>query len=185
MLRFFSHPDCTVGFGISPNRLNGIPSSSRAVTAGREFHPTPKKTSSGLCSCRNYYNALCRPRQAQYRVKTKLRLLLSHPWRTNEETEQEGDCQGVLPLTEIRSGGVYGARTENFCKERRRLKEIFRPCGFSARKSHWDFRKNRRGFPKGGRIPPFALLRSQRLSSNKLRLAFAAIFLYHTSRKKL
>ena len=36
-------------------------------------------------------------------------------------------------MTEIRSGGVYAARTKNFCKEQRRLKEIFLPCGFSAR----------------------------------------------------
>ena len=35
---FFSHPDFTVGFGISPNQPKG----SRTLTAGREFHPAPK-----------------------------------------------------------------------------------------------------------------------------------------------
>ena len=75
----------------------------------------------------------------------------------------KGDCQGELPLTEIRSGGVYAARTENFCRERRFPEEIFIPCGFSARKPGAD-RKNRRGFPKGGRIPPFAFLRSRNSS---------------------
>ena len=35
----FSHPDFTVGFGISPNRpIKG----SRTLTAGGEFHPAPK-----------------------------------------------------------------------------------------------------------------------------------------------
>ncbi len=36
----FSHPDFTVGFGISPNQL--LYGRSRAFTAGREFHPAPK-----------------------------------------------------------------------------------------------------------------------------------------------
>ena len=33
-VRIFSHPDCTVGFGISPNQPEG----SRTITAGEEFH---------------------------------------------------------------------------------------------------------------------------------------------------
>jgi len=41
----FSHPDYTVGFGISPNpapkELAGLRTSS-SNTAGREFHPAPK-----------------------------------------------------------------------------------------------------------------------------------------------
>jgi hypothetical protein len=51
----FSHPDCTVGFGIAPNpaqlkrkvwknftlRLAGL-ESYKLITAGREFHPAPK-----------------------------------------------------------------------------------------------------------------------------------------------
>ena len=61
----------------------------------------------------------------------------------------EGDCQGEHPLTVIRTGGVYAGRTKNFCKERRRLEEIFLPCGFSARKSRRDFRKNRAGGTRG------------------------------------
>ncbi len=49
---FFSHPDFTVGFGISPNQLlqfhmvpNDVSSILKQVadyTAGRELHPTPK-----------------------------------------------------------------------------------------------------------------------------------------------
>ncbi len=37
----FSHPDYTVGFGISPNRP---PSRFADYTAGRESHPAPKKS---------------------------------------------------------------------------------------------------------------------------------------------
>ena len=48
-------------------------------------------------------------------------------------------------MTEIRSADMRGARTENFCKERRRLKEIFLPCGFSAREHRRCERKNRAG----------------------------------------
>ena len=36
---FFSHPDYTVGFGISPNQL---PAQVADYTAGGEFHPAPK-----------------------------------------------------------------------------------------------------------------------------------------------
>ena len=59
----------------------------------------------------------------------------------------EGDCQGEHPLTVIRTGGVYAGRTKNFCKERRRLEEIFLPCGFSARER--SDRKNRAGGTRG------------------------------------
>ena len=36
----FSHPDCTVGPGITPGLHYYV--CSRALTAGREFHPAPK-----------------------------------------------------------------------------------------------------------------------------------------------
>ena len=61
------------------------------------------------------------------------------------------------PSTEIRSGGVYAARTENFRRERRRPDEIFLPCGFSARKFRRNFRKNRAGGHAGGMQYPPAL----------------------------
>ena len=39
---FFSHPDCTVGSGISPDQP--MPQKHRVAdsTAGWDFHPTPK-----------------------------------------------------------------------------------------------------------------------------------------------
>ena len=40
MIAFFSHPDCTVGFGISPNQP---PKRLADFTAGWESHPAPKK----------------------------------------------------------------------------------------------------------------------------------------------
>ena len=46
-MRFlFYHPAFTVGFGISPNQqtTNHV-ARSRTLTAGREFHPAPKKLS--------------------------------------------------------------------------------------------------------------------------------------------
>ena len=84
------------------------------------------------------------------------------PLKTIEGTASLGDCQGALLLTVTRTGGMYAGRTENFRRERRRPDEIFLLCGFSARKPRRDFRKNRRGIPKGGRIPSFALLRSRK-----------------------
>ena len=48
-----------------------------------------------------------------------------------------------------RTGGMYAGRTKNFCKERRRLKEIFLPCGFSAREAEGREEKPRRG-TRGG-----------------------------------
>jgi hypothetical protein len=45
----FSHPDYTVGLGVSPSQSmsnntssRGLPSQKATVTAGREFHPAPK-----------------------------------------------------------------------------------------------------------------------------------------------
>ena len=63
-----------------------------------------------------------------------------------------GIAKGDTPLTVIRSDGVYVARTKNFCKKRRRLKEIFLPCGFSAREAEGREEKPRRG-TRGDEIP--------------------------------
>jgi hypothetical protein len=42
----FSHPDFTVGPGISPDQpCTFLDKGSRTFTAGREFHPAPKKLS--------------------------------------------------------------------------------------------------------------------------------------------
>jgi len=49
----FSHPDFTVGFGISPNQP---PKRVADYTAGRESHPAPKNLFISLW----YYNALKR-----------------------------------------------------------------------------------------------------------------------------
>ena len=40
--RFFSHPDCTVGSGIITGSA-GLSAQFAGYTAGREFHPSPKK----------------------------------------------------------------------------------------------------------------------------------------------
>lgn len=44
-IQIFSHPDCTVGFGISPNQLSltGLWTHD-PITVGGEFHPAPKTT---------------------------------------------------------------------------------------------------------------------------------------------
>ena len=49
----FFHPDCTVGFGVSPNR----PCGSRAVTAGGESHPALKMYSITVASIAQAHDA--------------------------------------------------------------------------------------------------------------------------------
>ena len=52
----FSHPDYTVGFGISPNHVT---MHLRTITAGRESHPAPK-TSLFFLSLTGY-KKFCKP----------------------------------------------------------------------------------------------------------------------------
>lgn len=52
----FSHPDCTVGSGISPDQPNWLAGFVYHVTAGREFHPALKNR---LIFNYLHYNAIC------------------------------------------------------------------------------------------------------------------------------